>query len=150
MPKPKHRTSKNRKRPPWGDILGGAPVPLFNEVADRWYSPAVETRRRMELLRERYGARDWYELAVALAAQQDIALTIERPPGRRWDGGIGAELVTIVEPLLAAGWTWQAIADELRDEHRDEFYQTMTSDALRARYHDARRYLKRRTTCERD
>jgi hypothetical protein len=151
--------SRNTKKPPWGDILGGKPIEPFERQGDFVMSvdTAEEMKCRMERLKDHYGAQDWYDLAVILAKQRDVALTVTSLGGwlaqlrkPQWNGRHGIELVALVDLLRSQGYTtWQAIADELRDEHPCEFYQHMTADTLKARYMDARRYMQRRTSRER-
>ena len=163
MLEPNHRTSKNRKRPPWGDILDGKPIELWewrDESLDgwkgKWFVPvdtAGEQRRRMEQIKDHYDASDFYDLALILASQRDVSLTVAPPQKvhrttEKWtaDSG-GAAFVAWVEPLRTAGWSWPQILDDLRNQDlpSDEFYQRMTPAILRNRYRDAKRYLAQRT-----
>ena len=99
----------NRKRPPWGDrLLGGNPVP-----SDYDGCPDDVIDVRMERLRAHYGASDWYELAVILGAQLDVALTVEQEPPELM--GDAREFVELVMDLRDAGLSWKAIAREFRD-----------------------------------
>jgi hypothetical protein len=123
------RSSKRRRRPPWGNILGRVPIErrgwLFDEIIELDDNPIREEQyERMLRLKRYYGIeggehdppvgvapasvdwRPWYELALAVASELDESLKVvdtePRPRGktaRRWRGTDGSMLLRLVDAV---------------------------------------------------
>ena len=169
---PKKKAAQQRKRrqsPPWGKLLGGKPIErhafIRDEKVDLGDDLAQQTRYfRMIRLLHHYGIvapipihpvpglvdiswSCWYQLALALASEQDESLKIidGLPRGKttaRWRGLEGAELVSSVDlirktrPKRSIRWCLRIVQEKLYPDS----YGRMPFDQLEVRYHEARKH----------
>jgi len=170
MPKKKAAQQRKRRRSPlWGKLLGGKPIErhafIRGEKVDLGDDLAQRTRYfRMIRLLHHYGIvapipihpvpglvdiswSCWYQLALALASEQDESLKIidGLPRGKtaaRWRGLEGAELVRLVDTLkkVRPNRSIRWCVREVQQKILATSYGRMPLDQLVVRYHEAKRH----------
>jgi len=157
---------RRKQRPPWGDILGGKPIPgavwNFNKKVDLGDKARVWQHARMLRLKDYYGIEGrvssypisgvvpadwlpWYQLALAIASDLDDSLKIidparPRKTAPRWRGLEGEIMLTLVHEIHAAFPKRPVRWCIARFQKAAPEYGRMPLDELVVRYYEAKRH----------
>lgn len=164
---------KRRRRPPWGDLLGGKPIErqiwIFNKKIDRDEEELAEQQfQSMLLLKAHYGIvggdypyppvgvataewLPWYQLSLRLASELDRSLEIvdAAPPSKtaaRWRGVDGKVLLRLVDiqKKIHPNHSIRRCLKEI--QKRNSGLSQYSLRELNARYHDAKRHIGTKKT----
>jgi hypothetical protein len=159
---------RRRRRPPWGDLLGGKPIErqiwsLGRKIARKEDDLTQAQFQKMVVLKDHYGIHGgdrpapvggvapvdwvpWYQLSLRLASELDPSLTIvDTPPlsktAPRWRGADGQLLLTLVETFkeMRPNRSIRWCLKEIQKYNAN--LQQYSLDELNTRYHEAQRHF---------
>jgi hypothetical protein len=157
---------KSKRRPPWGNILGGKPIPRsawnFNAKIDLGETAQILQYVGMLRLKDYYGIAGrvppypvagvanadwlpWYQLALAIACDLDDSLKIidPKPLGKtapRWRGLPGRIFLDLIDAHHSAFPKRSVRWCIAQVRKRVPAYGEMSLEQLVVRYHEAKRH----------